>query len=302
MTIQVNIENLSFFECFASATRLRIIQLLNERPMNIKELAEKLETSSAIVTKHIQKMEQYDVVESRMVSGTRGRSKVCRIKLTSVLLQFKISKPLDLNQYSVAIPIGQYSSYQVHPTCGLASETSMIGITDDPRYFSDPDHVKARHLWFTNGYVEYRIPNYLVGKQTLRSISFTFEICSEAPGYIEDWPSDITFYVNHIDVGTWTSPGDFGANKGLYTPEWWNKGTQYGLLKTITIRPEGTFVDGVKLSTVTSSDISPSVREDFYFRIACLDTAEHSGGVNLFGKQFGNYDQDIEVNISYDRP
>jgi predicted transcriptional regulator len=29
------------------------------------------------------------------------------------------------------------------------------------------------------------------------------------------------------------------------------------------------------------------------------DTAEHVGGLTIFGKSFGNYNQDIEVRMSY---
>ncbi|MEI3204121.1 MAG: hypothetical protein V8S73_05705 [Lachnospiraceae bacterium] len=39
------------------------------------------------------------------------------------------------------------------------------------------------------------------------------EICSEAPGYKEDWKSDLTLWVNDVEVGTWTCPGDLGAEE-----------------------------------------------------------------------------------------
>ena len=58
------------------------------------------------------------------------------------------------------------------------------------------------------------------------------ELSSEVPGTSADWPSDITLAVNGVDVGTWTSPGDFGDKRGVYTPDWWKlKGSQYGKLK-----------------------------------------------------------------------
>src|SRR5690606_1909033 len=110
-------------------------------------------------------------------------------------------------------------------------ETSIIGMIDDPRYFSDPDHIHAKHLWFASGYVEYRIPNYTVTTQTITGVTISLEICSEAPGFNENWPSDITFSLNDVALGTWTCPGDFGKKRGAYTPDWWVNMTQYGLLK-----------------------------------------------------------------------
>jgi predicted transcriptional regulator len=299
MNIEVNSRNLKFLECFASETRIKMIELLNHKPMNIKDLAEALGISSAIVTKHIQKLEEAAIITTESVPSTRGRQKICHLTLDSATLQFRVKEKPDQNRYAVSIPIGQYSNYEVKPTCGLASSTKIIGMVDDPRYFSDPEHVKASHLWFGSGFIEYRIPNYLVGKQTVRSLSISLEICSEAPHYNENWPSDLSFYINDRCLGTWTCPGDFGAVRGVYTPEWWDLGTQHGLLKQITVDSEGTFIDGIRMSDTAVNDLSLSIGEDIRFRISAPETAAHSGGLSMFGKQFGNYDQDIQVYVAY---
>ncbi|AZN41440.1 ArsR/SmtB family transcription factor [Paenibacillus albus] len=299
MNIQVTTKNMELLECFASETRVRIIELLDHAPRSIKELAAELGISSAIVTKHIQKLERAALVGTESVSGTRGRLKVCRLLPDVVTLQLRAPAVRDASRYSFSIPVGQYNDFKVKPTCGLASETSMIGIVDDPRYFWDPEHVKAKMLWFSSGYVEYRIPNYLVGGQTASSITISLEICSEAPGYNENWPSDITFWMNGIELGTWTCPGDFGAQKGVFTPDWWYHGTQHGLLKTIAIRSDGTFLDGIKLSSLTPADLNIQPNDELRLRISCLETSTHCGGISLLGRHFGNYDQDIEVTITY---
>jgi predicted transcriptional regulator len=300
MKLQVNIQNMSFLECFASETRVRIIELLNEKPYSIKELAHALEISSAIITRHIQKLETAGIIGSESVSGVRGRRKVCRLLAESITLHFKKPELPDRNQYAVTVPIGQYSNYQIKATCGLASETGIIGMFDDPRYFSDPEHVKARHLWFASGYVEYRIPNFLVGSQRVTIMSVSLEVCSEAPGFNESWPSDLTFYINDVRLGTWTCPGDFGSNPGVYTPNWWRLGTQHGLLKSVSVRPDGAYIDGIKLSDVSTKVLAIGVGEEIRFKIACHETAEHCGGISLFGKQFGNYDQEIEVTVHHE--
>ncbi|WP_426452738.1 ArsR/SmtB family transcription factor [Paenibacillus sp. S-38] len=304
MNIPVNSRHMSLLECFGSETRVRMIELLGMQPMNIKELADTLELSSAIITKHIQKLEENGIVGTESISGTRGRRKVCYLIPDSIVLQLKSPEPQpeqeERNGYAVSIPVGQYERCSVKPTCGLASESGVIGMVDDPRYFSDPEHVKAKHLWFASGFIEYRIPNYLVGRQTVRSFSLSLEICSEAPGYNEHWPSDITFSLVDTVLGTWTCPGDFGSTPGVHTPKWWNLGTQHGLLKTVTIDERGTYLDGVRLSGLTSADLAIGTGEDLLFRIACPETAEHPGGVSLFGRHFGHYDQEIEVRIRYE--
>ncbi|QHT62305.1 helix-turn-helix domain-containing protein [Paenibacillus lycopersici] len=302
MNIQVTTANMAILECFASETRVRIIELLDRAPRSIKELATELGVSSAIVTKHIQKLEGAGFVGTDSVSGARGRLKMCRLLPDAVTLQLRSPAVPDASRYAVSIPVGQYTDFKVKPTCGLASETSMIGIVDDPRYFWDPEHVKAKALWFGSGFVEYRIPNYLVGTQTVTSVTISLEICSEAPGYNENWPSDITFSVNGRELGTWTCPGDFGAQKGVFTPDWWYHGTQHGLLKTIAIRKDGTFLDGIRLSGLTPAELGIKPNDELRLRLACPETAAHCGGISLFGRQFGNYDQDIEVVITYAQP
>ncbi len=299
MNIPVTIDNMSILECFSTESRVRIIELLSHNPHSISELAERLGLSSAIITRHIQKLEDAGLVRTESIAGTRGRRKVCHLQhdeLTLILKNPSIA-PTETNHYHVSIPVGQYSRYAVKPTCGLASETGIIGMQDDPRYFSNPEHVKARHVWFASGYIEYRIPNYLVGTQQAKELTITLEICSEAPGFNENWPSDISFYLNDIEIGTWTCPGDFGRVRGILTPAWWTNGTQHGLLKTLTVRPDGSYLDGVRLSTVTPAQLDIAIGQDIGFKISCPDTAEHCGGVSLFGRRFGNYDQDIEVTI-----
>ena len=56
--------------------------------------------------------------------------------------------------------------------------------------------------------------------------------------------TDISFYLNDVCIGTWTSPGDFGDVRGIFTPDWWFPNwNQYGLLKMLVINKKGTFID-----------------------------------------------------------
>ncbi|MNV73098.1 hypothetical protein D3C71_1662290 [compost metagenome] len=151
----------------------------------------------------------------------------------------------------------------------------------------------AKLLWFGRGFVEYRVPNYMLQGQTLEEIEISLEIGSEAPGIAANWPSDIHFYVNDILLGYWTSPGDSGDGRGQLTPAWWSDYTnQYGWLKVLRITEEGTYLDGQQLSTVAIQDL-PISRNEWTLRLEVPEDAEHIGGLTLYGEGFGNYDQDI---------
>lgn len=303
--VSIHPNSLALFEALASDTRLKMIELLADSPMNIKELAAHLGLSSAIVTKHIQKLEEGGIVSCEAIPAKRGMQKQCHLIREDIVLRYTASSaptriPATMHhQYAVSIPVGQYSSYQVRPTCGLASEHKLIGMRDDPRYFAEPEHVKAQHIWYSSGFVEYRIPNYMTAADQISSLSISLEIGSEAPGYEEHWPSDITFEVNGLPLCIWTSPGDFGEQRGKLTPSWWGAGsTQYGLLKTLLVNGEGTFIDGVRMSDVRVTELGIVRSEDILFRIISSPDARHPGGVSLFGRGFGNYEQDIEVLIN----
>ncbi|RXZ79227.1 ArsR family transcriptional regulator [Paenibacillaceae bacterium] len=297
-SIRVSSANIEFLECLSSNTRIKMIELLNDKEMNIGELAAVMGISSAIVTKHIQKLERAGIVSCESVTGKRGIQKVCKIELDAVTLEFKPGKPVPQNMYAASIPIGHFTAYDVKPTCGMCSELKVIGMNDDPRYFADPEHVQARHLWFGSGFIEYRLPNYLLGNQVLRELDITLEIASEAPGYNENWPSDITFMINGKKLGIWTSPGDFGSKPGMLTPAW-HSGSKHGLLKKLSVTDTGTFMDGVRISGVTVDELGITFGKEVAFRIECEDTADNCGGVTLYGRGFGNYDQDIEVRMYY---
>lgn len=298
MEIEVSSRNMKFLECFSSHTRVKMIELLRLQPMNIKSLSEALDIKSPIVTRHIHMLEDAGIVRCESVAGKRGMQKICHLQLTHAMLLFKgTPAPETTNRYVVSLPVGHYSSYQIKPTCGLASDSQMIGMCDDPRYFADPHHVGAKVLWFGSGFVEYRIPNYMVNNESPESLEISLEICSETPCTVNHLPSDIAFSINGIHVGTWTYPGDFGSSRGLYTPEWWHKNIQHGLIKTIRVNGDGSFIDGVQVSAVTIGQLKLAYDKEILFRIACSATAKNCGGVTLFGKGFGNYNQDIEVTL-----
>ena len=124
------------------------------------------------------------------------------------------------------------------------------------------------------------------------------ELSSETPGTNMDWPSDITLWVNDVPIGTWTSPGDYGDKRGVYTPNWWKlAGSQYGKLKTWRISRSGSFIDGIRISDTTMDDIDIPKHHSIRMRIGIDAKAAHPGGLNIFGRGFGNYDQDIVMRL-----
>ncbi|WP_419872787.1 ArsR/SmtB family transcription factor [Candidatus Pristimantibacillus sp. PTI5] len=285
------------YEALASEVRWRIMDLIADREMNVKDIAAALELSPSIITMHIRKLEQAELIGSRRIRLNGGTHKLCYLKEKNIEIELPTaSRTARIREQTISV--GHYTAFEIHPTCGLGTREKEIGVWDDPRYFLDPERVHAAILWFGKGYVEYKTPNYLRSDQTADAIEISMEIASEAPGLRDHWPSDIRFAFNGISLGTWTSPADFGrAARGRYTPEWWHRNVnQYGLLKTIRIDAIGTFIDGEHMSDVTVSEIK--LREPFWtLRFTVDEDAVNIGGLTLYGSGFGNHDQDIVIRV-----
>ena len=293
-------EGLELFKTLGSSVRIDIIKILmkNSR-MNMNELASELNITNGALTSHIKKLEDCGIVNITIESEGHGNQKICSVCLDKILIDLEPPEKPQ-NTYFTNIKIGHYTNYEVYPTCGLASATALIGEVDDPRYFTHPDRYNADILWFTKGYVEYAIPNFIPSQQKIYQISISAELGSEALGINEIWPSDVSFYLNDVFIGSWTSPGDFGETKGIFTPGWWYPNwNQYGMLKLLVINNKGTFIDGLQMSDVSIKDLNLTDRSAIRFRLAVNDDAEHVGGLTIYGKNFGNYNQNIDVKINY---
>ncbi len=293
---------LNVFKALGSELRINIVKLLLEnKEMNMKELASSLGITSGALTSHIKLLEESGVVNVLTEHSGHGNQKICRVDVDKILIEMELEdSEKDQNVYKVDVPIGHYSVYNIYPTCGIATSKALIGVEDDSRYFAHPDRVNAEILWFTKGYIEYIIPNLLPVGQKVDRINLSMELSSEAPGINNDWPSDITFLLNDVEIGTWTSPGDYGDVRGIFTPDWWFPNwNQYGLLKMIEINKKGTFMDGLKISETDINQFEFNYSSTIRFKLMVKEDAKNVGGLTIFGSNFGNYNQDIQVRIKY---
>lgn len=295
-------EGLEVFKALGSELRINIIKLLQENhEMNMNELATSLGITNGALTSHIKKLEESGIIQVMTERGGHGNQKICKVAVDKIVVDVESEETEeDQNIYNTEVKVGHYSDYNVYPTCGLATSKAIVGEVDDPRYFSHPDRINAGILWFTKGYIEYMIPNLLPSATKIDQITVSLEISSEAPGINNDWPSDISIFLNDVKIGTWTSPGDYGDVQGIFTPDWWFPNwNQYGLLKMIVINKKGTFVDGLKISDVTINQFNLDYKSMVRFKFEIEEDAKNIGGITIFGSEFGNYNQDIKVRIAY---
>lgn len=83
---------MALYEALASEVRWRIMSLIADNEMNVKEIAAKLELSPSIVTMHIRKLEQAGLTGSHRVRLNGGTHKMCFLKQK----ELKSNSPLPL--------------------------------------------------------------------------------------------------------------------------------------------------------------------------------------------------------------
>lgn len=287
----------------SSKVRIDILKLLNAKKMNINEMAEELDLPVSTIALNIRVLETAGIIYTELLPATRGTMKVCSRVFDDIHMNMRMDHTLrnKENLYEIEMPIGHYMESMISPTCGIISKNGVLDPLDEPSLFYHPERVNSQLIWFRKGYVTYRFPLHLPSSANIQSIQFSMELCSEAPQYNHNWPSDITIWVNEKEVSTWTCPGDFGERKGKLNPVWFpSEGhTQYGVLKTWKITNSGIYLDEVKVSDQHLQDVLIEKQKYVNFRIGIKEDAANIGGINIFGNEFGDYPQNIVMRIIY---
>ncbi|CAM3631576.1 Peptidase M29, aminopeptidase II [Deinococcus saxicola] len=303
--LEVDSESASqLFGVLNSETRILILSLLSHNAMNVAELTAALNLPHSTVSVNIKRLVEAGLLQVEYVPGTHGTQKLISKLYDEVVVRLPgVAVEAGQSVVEISMPVGNYRHVEATAQCGLASDTRYIGSIDDPRSFFEPEHVFAQILWFRSGSVDYAFPNNIPFGSQLTQVELSAEICSEAPNYDLDWPSDITLWINDVDVGTWTSPADFGGQTARLTPRWWHtEQTTHGLLKRWKINMQGSYIDDEQVSDVTVRQIEVPDQTHLSVRLGVKPDARNVGGLNLFGRKFGNHPQDLLMRLHYAFP
>lgn len=304
--LELNLENkeqlMRVSRALSSMERLRILELLNEFPHTVAQIAEKLNIPASTAALNVRILEEANLIQTEIQRGARGNIKISSRTTETVGIRLM---PLAGNkngeaEISVSMPIGGYSlAGGIQATCGMANVYSEIGEQDNPLTIFSTERFAAQIIWFRRGFLEYHFSVMQLSAIDVHWVEISFEACSEAPMYRDPWESDIAVSVNGVQIGIWRCPCDCGGRRGKLNPVWWSDlNTQFGFLKTWRIDQTGTYLDKIHISNVTIDDVRLYQNEFISVRIEALDN-ECPGGLNLFGERFGDYSQPIVMKIGY---
>lgn len=290
-----NQEILELSRALSSPQRLEILQLLNTSSFSVKELADYIGAPLSSTLLNVNILSECGLVEVKEIFTKNGKSKICSRNCDRIGVDIFREEFISNNHLSHTIAIGNYCDYKVpvNAGCGIATKEHTLGVDNDTDVFFHEEHYKAAYIWLTEGFLKYKVSKKLLPHK-LNHLSISFEVCSEAPFYRNDWKSDITLILCGKEIGTWTSLGDYGGRRGKNNPKWWPDAlTQFGVLTNWDIRKDGTYVNDNKISDVTLDDIDFKSSDCLSLEIGVKKDAKYCGGLSLFGKNFGDYAQDI---------
>ncbi len=279
--------------------RVAVLRKILTSSKSLSTLAKELDIPSTSIARHVEILEESGLIYISYQPSQKGHIKYCSqaVKKISISLEGTI-KEENQSEYIVEMPVGMFSHCHIKAPCGMTG-TERIAEFDNPKIFFSPIRSKAECIWFDSGFVAYNFPANFSRQQRYEEISFSFEICSETVYYNNNWPSDITVRINDLEVLTFMSLGDFGGRRGKYTPNHWPvTSTQFGILRKISVNKNGVFLDNAFISDkITFDDLSLYDGNAIKLEIGVKDDAVHKGGLNLFGKNFGDYPQAIIMSL-----
>jgi len=291
-------------QALSGEARLRVLALLAEGPRNMNDIAQALGMPLSTVTVNVRRLEEAGLVDCRAAPGSRGTQKIVSRRYDTVVLSLPGAGAAPDGRL-VDMPVGHFTRAEVSPPCGICTAEAWLGPKDDPRAFFYPERQDAELLWLSTGFVEYSFPNLATAGASRLSVSA--ELCSEAPFFDLTAQSDITLWINGVRIGPWRSPSDFGGRRGRLTPSFWGvHKTQFGLLVTWVVDEAGSRVQAEGSPAVDSigatfparlGDLGLERGASIAVRLGVEPDAERPGGMNLFGKGFGDHPQGLRLRI-----
>ncbi len=288
----------------ASPIRIAILSQLRISDMSVSELAEKNFISVSSIMFHLKLLKEANLVNIVNIETKRGTKRIINRSCFGINIDLRLGlgngEEYKIHRYFDSLPVGCYINANLGNKSAIVTKEKNFLLYDDGPFVSK--RFEAELLYTNYGFVEYGFNNGKVKNKKVKEIMFTLEICSESPYYNNDFKSDIIFSINNVELCTYTSPGDFGGRRGKYTPIFWSiNSSQYGLLKNILVNEQGVFLDNILVNDKINIDnLKINKDNNIKFKIESKKESKNCGGFNIFGKNFGDYNQDIEMTIVYE--
>ncbi len=278
----------------SSEFRLDVLRQIRIQPQTVLELAKKNYVAMSTMVFHINILLEAGLINIEYIQGQRGPVRKCYPRLNRLNIDLQGFAPHSVGKkLTYTMGVGMFIDASCYaPDCSFCTKERAYRAPWGTLYARE--RYEAGLFWTRSGYVIYAFPNDFSRKHCTE-FTISLEICSETYYYDENYKSDITFWINGIELCTYTCPGDFGKRRGSLNPGWWpDSATQHGELKVIKVNEQGVFLDNELVNPrISIADLALDQGDRMLFKLGNKENAQYPGGFNLFGCGFGDYDQDI---------
>lgn len=285
---------LAISKALSHPVRLQLLKQLLREPCSITELAKLNKLTNSTVIFHLGILEEAGLVVEKVRPNKKGKTLVFYINFSELTFSLKnASSDTRVTVVEQSVGVGNYISASPVKYIRLATDDQFVVLDKEDAY--NPQRFEAKLICMDNGEVTYAFSNAFAKQNTVRRLEFSLELSSESPYYCNDWKSEIVFSVCGIDVAEFLSLGDFGDKRGLLSPAWWDsKYSQYGVLVTVTIDDNGVMLNGERVNhRITLAQLELEHRDKITFSLRTEMNRQYAGGFNIYGRRFGNVEQDI---------
>lgn len=288
------IKNLA--DALGNVQRLKIIQSIIDGPKSITELSNELNIPTSNIMFHVRILEDVKLVKFTITNRTTFISMLTNNVVFKLNDLFELTETPKTTEYNYEILLGNYLDIISNGTKFIIamSENEKLNINFQNRFSSD--RFKIQLLTVTHSILVYPLQP-IKQDENLKQIHISLEMCSEAPFYRNDFASDVEFYIDDICICSHRLEGDFGGRKGILNPSWYPiSNTQYGELIYIVISELGVTINGKLVNTkININNIDLNEDKIHTFKFGNSDKKGIKGGMNIFGKAFGDHPQNIKI-------
>lgn len=291
--------------CKALSTplRIQIVNLLKNKSLSLTQIANYFDLPISTIAFNLQFLVDANILTLEYSPTKKGHTKWFSYNIQHIELDFSTTNVIEqFSSHTQEVPIGNYVNIELGETNGIATETKHL-FSDCKNKAFICERNKAQLIWSSSGFIEYNIDNSEYKDKKIKKLEISLELCSESNGFNENYPSDITFWINNIEIGTFHSLGDYGDRYGKYTPRWWyEESTKYGQLVNISLSSDGVLINGKSINNkVKIHNLNITENNYFTFKFGIKDDAINHGGFNIFGEKFGDYQQGIIFFALFDK-
>ena len=127
-----------------SKERIAILNLIQTRPMTIKELSQILNLPVSSITLHTNILNEGNLINIEYKPNKKGLVKLCSRAVNTILILIdNVENNEELIEQNYEMPIGNFTDINIKSPCGIAGKYSDIGEYDEISTFYLPNRHKA---------------------------------------------------------------------------------------------------------------------------------------------------------------